>query len=457
MRSILLLLLLLFGLCRVSAAENPPRAGLHWHSTTHRVDARISGWPLTKVLARIAAATAWEVYLEPGSNRQIQVTFTDLPTADALRRLLGGLNFSLQPRSSGPARLYIYSSDRDRATERIVAEDTRPGRIENELVVRLKPGAKLTIEEIAARVGGRVVGHLPRLSAYRLQFDSAEAAEAARKRINELTDIASVEDNYRWENPNTLSPLDPGPGGSTPTLKPKLSPDGENLVVGIIDTPAQPLSADKEAFILSRTDLVSGKPADEGLWHGTAMAEEFLHGLALTDTSPDGSPVRLRLYNTYGANETATSFDVTRAVYQAAQDGVSILSLSLGGPEPSPMLQESLASFVEQGGLVFVAAGNEGTAQPYYPAADPRVIAVTAVNRDGQPMSWANYGSYVDVGAPGVATVPFGGLNWLVTGTSPATALTAGLAAGYAGRTGSSLDVVRQVLLREMPFQPLQP
>ncbi len=457
MRPILLLLLLLSGLCRVSAAETLPRAGLNWSSTTNRVDARIPGWPLTKVLARIAAATAWEVYVEPDSHRKIHATFTDLPPAEALRRLLGGLNFSLQPRSSGPARLYIYSSDRDRATERIVADDTQPGRIDNELVVRLKPGAKLTIEEIATRVGGRVVGRLPRFNAYRLQFDSAEAAEAARKLINELTDVASVEDNFRWENPNTLSPLEQSSGGSTPTLKPKLSPDGEKLVVGIIDTPAQPLSPDKEAFVLSRTDLVPGQPADDGLWHGTAMAEEFLHGLALTDTSEDGSSVRVRLYNTYGANQTATSFDVTRAIHQAAQDGVSILSLSLGGPDPSPLLQESLASFVEQGGLVFVAAGNEGTDQPYYPAADPRVIAVTAVNRNGEPMSWANYGSYVDVGAPGVALVPYGGLNWVVTGTSPATALAAGMAAGYAGRTGSPLGTVREVMLREMPFQPLQP
>jgi hypothetical protein len=202
------------------------------------------------------------------------------------------------------------------------------------------------------------------------------------------------------------------------------------------------MSADKEAFVLSRTDLVEGRSSDPGIWHGTAMAEEFLRGVSLTDTAAGGSAVRLRLYNAYGANETATSFDVTRGVLQAADDGVRILSLSLGGPEPSPMLQEALASFTEQGGLVFVAAGNQGSVAPFYPAADPRVIAVTAVNREGNPMPWANRGDYVDVGAPGVTYIPFQGQTWVVRGTSPATALTAGMAAGYADRTGAPLGAV---------------
>jgi thermitase len=300
------------------------------------------------------------------------------------------------------------------------------------------------------------LGKIEKLNAYRLQFDSPEAAEAARKLLSELSDVAKVEDNYRWETPATL---ETGSGSNTsgPPLKPKLSPDGKYLVVGVIDTAAQTMSAEQEAFVLSRTDIVNGKPAEESLWHGTAMAEEFLRGLSLTDTSTDGSSVRMRLYNTYGANETSTSFDVTRAVFQAADDGATILSLSLGGPDPSPMLQESLRSFTEQGGLVFVAAGNAATPEPYFPAADPSVVAVTAVNRDGDPMAFANWGSYVDVGAPGVTLVPWSGVTWVVTGTSPATALVAGMAAGYAGRTGTTLDVVRGVILREMPFTQRKP
>src|SRR5690606_34287671 len=42
------------------------------------------------------------------------------------------------------------------------------------------------------------------------------------------------------------------------------------------------------------------------------------------------------------------------------------------------------------------------TAAPSYPAAYPHVIAVTAVNRDGENYRSANRGGYIDVSAPGV-------------------------------------------------------
>ena len=449
------LLLLSAGL--MAAAGAPAPAGyLDWQTSSNRVQARIAGWPLKRVLGRIARATRWEIYIQPGTDRPINATFSNLPPQDALARLLGGLNFSLQPRTDGPPRLLIYQSDRDQATQRI-SNSNRLGRIPNELVVRLKADSQMSIEDLARELGGKVIGKVDKLNAFRLEFETPEAAEAARRKLGSRTnDVASVEDNYRWEAPTEVA-ASGTPKSPATILKPRMSPDGKNLVVGIIDTAAQTLSPDREAFILSRTDIVPGQPQDDGLWHGTAMAETFFQGVGMTDNSEGGSTVRLRLYNAYGANETATSFDVTRAVFQAAEDGVTVFSLSLGGPDQSPMLGDALASIVQQGGTVFVAAGNQGTATPFFPAADPWVIAVSAVNSNGQRMPWANYGNYVDVGAPGTSVVSYGGLNWLVSGTSPATALTAGMGAGYVARTGISLPQLRGVVERQLPFTSKTP
>ena len=439
---------------RLPAAEVPATPShLHWQAASNRVEARIIGWPLSRVLGKISASTGWEIFLEPGIDRPITAAFSDLPPQEALTRLVGGLNFSLQPRSGAPARLLIYRSDRDHATQRL-ATPARPGRIANELIIRLKPGSTVSIEDLAQELGGKVMGKIDKLNAYRLQFETPEDAESARRKLEARTDdIAAVEDNYRWEAPTEVTSGGNALAGAGTTVpRPRLAPDGKNLVVGIIDTAAQTLSPDREALILSRTDIVPGQPTDDSLWHGTAMAESFFQGLGLTDNSEGGSIVRLRLYNAYGPNESATSFDVTRAVFQAAQDGVSVISLSLGGPDGSPMLSDALTAVVQQGGLVFVAAGNQGSPAPFYPAADPSVIAVSAVGRDGQRMPWANYGDYVDVGAPGSTVVPFGGLQWRVSGTSPATALTAGMGAGYAARTGVPLPSMRSIVERELPF-----
>ena len=55
------------------------------------------------------------------------------------------------------------------------------------------------------------------------------------------------------------------------------------------------------------------------------------------------------------------------------------------------------------------AAGNGGTSGPRYAAAYPGVIAVAATDQDDQRASFSNYGSWVDVAAPGVlSTVPGG-------------------------------------------------
>jgi hypothetical protein len=95
--------------------------------------------------------------------------------------------------------------------------------------------------------------------------------------------------------------------------------------------------------------------------------------------------------------------------------------------------------------LFFAAAGNEPVTTPMYPAAYSDVIAVTAINRDGGIAPWANYGSFVDIGAPGSSIVSFGGQAYLVTGTSTSTAIASGIAAGsaqFTGKRGAGLAAV---------------
>ena len=66
----------------------------------------------------------------------------------------------------------------------------------------------------------------------------------------------------------------------------------------------------------------------------------------------------------------------------------------------------------------------------------PEVIAVTAGTRQGVIAPYANYGSFVDVIAPGSAIVNFNGQSWLVTGTSASTAYASGAAAALLEKDG---------------------
>jgi len=78
-----------------------------------------------------------------------------------------------------------------------------------------------------------------------------------------------------------------------------------------------------------------------------------------------------------------------------------IINLSLGASSSSASDQALITELRSKGIIVVAAAGNENTSTPSYPAAYNGVIAVSAVNINSTKASYSNYGSYIDVAAPG--------------------------------------------------------
>jgi hypothetical protein len=131
----------------------------------------------------------------------------------------------------------------------------------------------------------------------------------------------------------------------------------------------------------------------------------------------------------YGNRTTTSTFDVGVGIYQAVNKGARIINLSLGSDGDTGFLHRIIQSSHDQGILFFAAAGNEPVTTPTYPAAYAEVIAVTAGSSKGVIAPYANYGSFVDVIAPGSSIVNFNGQSWLVMGTSASTAYASGVAA----------------------------
>jgi serine protease len=80
-----------------------------------------------------------------------------------------------------------------------------------------------------------------------------------------------------------------------------------------------------------------------------------------------------------------------------------VLNMSLGalGSCP-PLLQTAINSAVARGAVVVAAAGNENTyASTLYPANCNNVINVTALTQQGDREPQSNYGTFVDIAAPG--------------------------------------------------------
>ncbi|MFC7373182.1 S8 family peptidase [Fictibacillus iocasae] len=170
----------------------------------------------------------------------------------------------------------------------------------------------------------------------------------------------------------------------------------------------------------------------------TAAATNNSRGIA--GMAPNVSIYAVRVLD---ANGSGSLSGIANGIYHAADNGAKVISLSLGGPSGSTSLQNAVNYAVSKGAVVVAAAGNESTSAPSYPAYYSNTIAVAATDSADRLASFSNYGSWVDVAAPGVdilSTVP-GGSYAYMSGTSMATPLVAGVAGLLAsqGRTASNI------------------
>lgn len=176
--------------------------------------------------------------------------------------------------------------------------------------------------------------------------------------------------------------------------------------------------------------------------HGSCTASEICaanDGKSVTGGAYDAQLMVLKALDAKGSGNDA---NIVSAINYAVAHGANVINLSLGSSTPDPTLQAALKNATSQGVIVCIAAGNEGTATPDYPAAYAQgladCIAVGATKQSGSGVAMASFSDqagnatpYNFVDAPGVAIKGYGlagtVLSW--SGTSMAAPLVAAEAA----------------------------
>jgi subtilisin family serine protease len=233
---------------------------------------------------------------------------------------------------------------------------------------------------------------------------------------------------------------------------------GHGVTVAVIDSGVSPGASDLAGSVITGPDLtgVSTPPANAG-WgvHGTWMASLIAgHGHAgggsgIMGVAPMSKVLSVRVvtdktdpgYNHYQQeSDSRVQHSLATAIGYATAHHASVISMSLGYGTPSAVVRVALQDALNRGVVVVASTGNSGDSvgartsgqAPYsFPADYPGVLGVAAVSRSGSAAGFSSDNLSVQVGAPGVDVPAQGkdGQYWLVSGTSPACALTAGVAA----------------------------
>ncbi|MGW7263807.1 S8 family peptidase [Streptomyces sp. NPDC054842] len=240
---------------------------------------------------------------------------------------------------------------------------------------------------------------------------------------------------------------------------------GSGVTVAVIDT-GYVTHSDLAANIVAGYDFISdpavsvdgdgrdANPADPGDWYatdacgaGTGSSNSSWHGTHVAGTiaavTNNGKGVAgiaygakispLRVLGKCGGYDS----DIIDAITWASGGTVSgvpananvakVVNMSLGGAGAcTAATQSAITAAVNRGTTVVVAAGNENSnTSGFSPSSCNNVVNVAATNRTGSRASYSNYGTLVDISAPGGQTstgTANGILSTLNSGTkTPAT------------------------------------
>lgn len=211
----------------------------------------------------------------------------------------------------------------------------------------------------------------------------------------------------------------------------EITQGSNDIIVAVIDTGVLLNHPDLQGRLISGFDFISDPenandgdgidpdPTDPGddpegqssSFHGTHVAGTIG---AVTDNRNGVAGVtwqtRIMPLRVLGI-EGGTNADIAQAIRYAAglsnnsgtvpAERAHIINMSLGGPGFSQTLQNAVQAARNQGVVVVAAAGNENSSTFTSPASLDGVISVSAVDIRSQKASYSNFGSGIDVAAPG--------------------------------------------------------
>lgn len=295
--------------------------------------------------------------------------------------------------------------------------------------ILLKAKSRAAAEKIVKAIGGTITDTHQALGIYKVRLPADSDISAISDKISSLGGEQARPD-FAYVAPPAYRSNASLPAEIAKTFR----ADGK-VPVAVLDSGLSP-GIGPDGFVIASFDAVNSEQLlSDAVGHGTQMAL-----IASGSVKPFGvkteeeSQIPVVAIRAMDDNGVTTDFTILKSIDFAMEKGARVMSLSWGSETRSDFLEKTLDYAASKGMIIVASAGNEPTGKPVYPAAYSSVIGVGAAYPDGRTWEKSNYGSFVDLSAPGFAAFPVGSGGsgpGVYAGTSISAAFTANLIANY--------------------------
>ncbi|KFA62440.1 hypothetical protein S40285_06096 [Stachybotrys chlorohalonatus IBT 40285] len=254
--------------------------------------------------------------------------------------------------------------------------------------------------------------------------------------------IAATQENAPWGLARISSA---SPGGTTYTYDDSA---GAGTCAYVVDTGIEVDHPEFGGRAVWGANFADGSDVD-GQGHGTHVAGTI--GSTTYGVAKSTSLIAVKVLDANGSGTNAgviagMEYVVSDAPSRSCPNGV-VVNMSLGG-SASSSINAAAAAISSAGMFLAVAAGNSARdAATFSPASEPSACTVGATDASDVLAVFSNYGSLVDVLAPGVEieSTWIGGSTNSISGTSMASPHVAGLGAYLLGMGASAAGLCEEI------------
>ncbi|MBE0609218.1 MAG: S8 family serine peptidase [Dehalococcoidia bacterium] len=335
--------------------------------------------------------------------------------------------------------------------------DSAPGNPTDTIIVAFETNAnEAAIAALIEANASSEVEAIPALGMKVLRVPPGQDAAdvAARFARNPLVRFAEPNDLVYHE----VIPDDPyyGQAWHLPKIEAPAAWDGpkaNGVLVAVCDTGVNGGLPDLAPIV--RGDLGWNTASNNNDWspiagHGTlvsgALAAATDNGIGVAGVAWGAQIIPVRITN----NTTGTAYvsDAAKCIQYAADNGARVINLSYRMASYSSI--DTAAAYARnRGAVTLVAAGNDGIDPGWQDF--PNFLAVSATISNDTRASFSNFGTYIDIAAPGynIQTTTWGGGYAGASGTSLASPVAAGVVALIFGANPGLSAVDAEAILRQ--------